>query len=79
MLFRSAAIGIRISRWVSWHGISINLDPDLADFDAIVPCGVCDGGVTSIARLGISANMDELDAVLKTQFDRFFPTPAAGS
>jgi len=78
-LDKIAAIGIRISRWVSWHGISINLDPDLAAFDAIVPCGVSDGGVTSFARLGISATMDELDAVLKAQFDRFFPTPAAGS
>ena len=71
-LDKIAAIGIRISRWVSWHGISINLDPDLAAFDAIVPCGVSDGGVTSFANLGVSASMYELDAVLKTQFERFF-------
>ena len=76
-LDKIAAIGIRISRWVSWHGISINVDPDLAAFDAIVPCGVSDGGVTSFTNLGISASMDELDAVLKAQFDRFFPLPAS--
>ena len=70
-----AAIGIRISRWVSWHGIAINLDPDLAAFDAIVPCGVHDGGVTSFADLGVSASMDDLDHVLKTQFPVFFPNP----
>ena len=74
-LDKIAAIGIRISRWVSWHGISINLDPDLAAFDAIVPCGVSDGGVTSFANLGVSASMYELDAVLKTQFERFFSAP----
>ena len=76
-LDKIAAIGIRISQWVSWHGVSINLDPDLAAFDAIVPCGVSDGGVTSFANLGISASMYELDAVLKAQYDRSFP-PATG-
>ena len=74
-LDKIAAIGIRISRWVSWHGISINLDPDLTAFDAIVPCGVRDSGVTSFANLGVSASMYELDAVLKTQFERFFSAP----
>lgn len=74
-LDKIAAIGIRISRWVSLHGFSINLDPDLAAFDAIVPCGVSDGGVTSFANLGVSASMCELDAVLKAQYSRFFPPP----
>ena len=74
-LDKIAAVGIRISRWVSWHGIAINLNPDLAAFDAIVPCGVHDGGVTSFADLGVSANMDNLDHVLKVQFPMFFPNP----
>jgi lipoyl(octanoyl) transferase len=74
-LDKIAAIGIRISRWVSWHGIAINLNPDLAAFDAIVPCGVHDGGVTSFADLGVSASMDDLDHVLKAQFRVFFPNP----
>jgi lipoyl(octanoyl) transferase len=71
-LDKIAAIGIRISRWVSWHGIAINLNPDLAAFDAIVPCGVLDGGVTSFADLGVNASMDDLDHVLKAQFPVFF-------
>ena len=68
-----AAIGIRISRWVSWHGLAINLDPDLTAFDAIVPCGVNDGGVTSLARLGVNTSMSALDASLKRHFETFFP------
>ena len=72
-LDKIAAIGVRISRWVSWHGIAINNNPNLAAFEAIVPCGVNDGGVTSLAALGVSASMDELDAMLKRHFDRHFP------
>jgi lipoyl(octanoyl) transferase len=68
-----AAIGVRISRWISWHGIAINNYPDLTAFQAIVPCGVSDGGVTSLAALGVSVNMNELDDMLQTQFDRHFP------
>jgi lipoyl(octanoyl) transferase len=64
---------VRISRWVSWHGIAINNNPNLAAFEAIVPCGVNDGGVTSLAALGVSASMDELDAMLQRHFDRHFP------
>ena len=74
-LDKIAAVGIRISHWVSWHGIAINLNPDLAAFDAIVPCGVHDGGVTSFADLGVSASMDDLDHVLKAQFPVSFPNP----
>ena len=73
-LEKIAAIGIRISQWVSWHGIAINLDPDLAAFDAIVPCGVIDGGVTSLSKLGVLAKMNDLDKVLKDQFFVFFPS-----
>ena len=68
-----AAIGVRISRWISWHGIAINNYPDLEAFQAIVPCGVSDGGVTSLAALGVSVSMNELDDMLQTQFDRHFP------
>ena len=73
-LDKIAAIGIRISRWVSWHGLAINLDPNLAAYDAIVPCGVYDGGVTSLAKLGVTASMDDLDRVLQDEFPAFFPT-----
>lgn len=72
-LDKIAAIGIRISRWVSWHGVSINLNPDLSAYDAIVPCGVTDGGVTSLHALGVTARMDDLDAALKRHFIAFFP------
>ena len=68
-----AAIGVRISRWVTWHGVAINLDPDLAAFDTIIPCGVRDGGVTSLAKLGVKLDMDQLDAVLESQFAAHFP------
>lgn len=73
-LDKIAAIGIRISRWVSWHGIAINLNPDLAAYDAIVPCGVTESGVTSFTKLGVSASMDDLDYALKEQFPAFFPS-----
>ena len=67
-----AAIGIRISRWVSWHGLAINLDPDLAAFDAIVPCGVRDGGVTSLSALGVDLSMAQLDNLLQARFHSYF-------
>ena len=72
-LDKIAAIGVRISRWVTWHGVAVNLDPDLAGFDAIVPCGVRDGGVTSLRQLGIEADMDTLDNALRAAFDTAFP------
>jgi lipoyl(octanoyl) transferase len=71
-----AAIGVRISRWVSWHGVAINLDPDLSAFDAIVPCGVTDGGVTSLRQLGVDVDMAMLDAALRDSFATHFPDPA---
>ena len=67
-----AAIGIRISRWVSWHGLAINLDPDLSAFNAIVPCGVRDGGVTSLAALGVDLSMAQLDGLLQARFSEYF-------
>ena len=72
-LDKIASIGIRISRWVTWHGIAINLNPNLAAYDAIVPCGVNDGGVTSFSKLGVLASMDDLDQALQEQFPKFFP------
>jgi lipoyl(octanoyl) transferase len=67
-----AAIGIRVRRWVSFHGVSVNADPDLARFDGIVPCGIRDQGVTSLAALGNTADMAGLDAALLDAFPRHF-------
>ncbi len=67
-----AAIGIRLKRWVSLHGISLNVDPDLSHFDGIVPCGVADHGVTSLADLGLPVNLADVDAVLKASFAELF-------
>jgi lipoyl(octanoyl) transferase len=64
-----AAIGIRLRRWVSFHGISINVEPDLEHFDGIVPCGITDYGVTSLVDLGLPVTMDDLDVALRQCFD----------
>ncbi|MCZ6861504.1 MAG: lipoyl(octanoyl) transferase LipB [Alphaproteobacteria bacterium] len=65
-----AAIGVRVRRWVSYHGLAINLDPDLSHFDGIVPCGIASGnyGVTSLADLNIPVTMAELDAAIKAAY-----------
>jgi lipoyl(octanoyl) transferase len=67
-----AAIGVRLKKWVSFHGISINVNPDLSHFGGIVPCGITEHGVTSLADLGKDVGMDELDAALKSNFQRLF-------
>lgn len=67
-----AAIGIRLHKWVSFHGISINVNPDLEHFSGIVPCGIEEHGVTSFADLGVKVTMDELDAVLEGEFQKIF-------
>jgi lipoyl(octanoyl) transferase len=73
-----AAIGIRVRHWVSFHGISINLAPDLSHFDGIVPCGVHEHGVTSLRSLGLNVSMAELDAALRRGFETVFgPTVTA--
>lgn len=72
-----AAIGVRVRRWVSFHGLAINVDPDLAHFTGIVPCGIAEYPVTSLARLGNPAGMAELDAALRDAFPRFLETLAA--
>src|SRR3984957_16927176 len=59
------AIGVRVSRWVSWHGVALNVDPDLSHFSGIVPCGVHEHGVTSLAALGIPATMHDADVALR--------------
>jgi len=64
------AIGIRIRKWVTFHGICLNVAPDLSHYHGIVPCGIREYGVTSLARLGVNASMETVDAVLKAQFDR---------
>jgi len=64
-----AAIGVRVRRWVTFHGLAINVAPDLEHFSGIVPCGVQDHGVTSLKDLGIDASMDNVDAVLRRTFD----------
>lgn len=74
-----AAIGVKLRRWVSFHGIALNVAPDLSHFAGIVPCGVTDAGVTSLAALGVAASMDRADAMLKDAFEAVFgpTTPAA--
>lgn len=67
-----AAIGIRVRRWVSFHGISLNVEPDLSHFDGIVPCGVSRHGVTSLVDLGLPVTMDDADAALRASFERVF-------
>jgi len=70
-----AAIGVRLRKWVSFHGISINHDPDLSHFDGIVPCGITGHGVTSLVDLGLPVTMDDLDLALRRSFDAAFPEP----
>lgn len=67
-----AAIGIRLRKWVSFHGISINVEPDLSHFDGIVPCGVAGHGVTSLYDLGITATMEDVDLALQQEFRKLF-------
>ncbi len=67
-----AAIGLRLRRWISQHGLAINVDPDLTHFDGIVPCGVREHGVTSLADLGCAARFDEVDRVLRETFEAMF-------
>lgn len=69
-----AAIGIRLRKWISFHGISINVEPDLAHFDGIVPCGISDHGVTSLVDLGLPLTMDDVDIALQRSFAEIFGT-----
>ena len=75
-----AAIGLRLRKWVSFHGISINVEPELGHFDGIVPCGITGHGVTSLVDLGLPVTLADVDLALKTAFARVFgdaPAPLA--
>ena len=67
-----AAIGVKLRRWVSFHGLSINVEPDLSHFSGIVPCGIREHGVTSLVDLGLPVTMADLDAALLVEFPRHF-------
>ncbi|HEY4200037.1 MAG TPA: lipoyl(octanoyl) transferase LipB [Devosiaceae bacterium] len=67
-----AAIGVRVSKWVTFHGISLNVSPDLGHYDGIVPCGITDQGVTSFEDLGQLASMPEVDSALRSAFEQHF-------
>ena len=69
-----AALGVRVRRWVSYHGVALNVAPDLSHFSGIVPCGIAQShyGVTSLADLGRSLSMAEADAALRAAFERRF-------
>jgi lipoyl(octanoyl) transferase len=69
-----AAIGVRVRRWVTFHGVSLNVDPDLTHFSGIIPCGIAEVhyGVTSLADLGRRATMAKADAALRTAFEAVF-------
>lgn len=74
------AIGVRIKQWVTYHGIALNVEPDLSHFDGIVPCGITEHGVTSLTDLGLPVTMDDVDVVIKQTFDEIFglaPEPMA--
>ena len=67
-----AAIGVRLRKWITLHGLSINLDPDLSHFQGIVPCGIREHGVTSLVDLGLPVSMHDLDNALKKSFSEVF-------
>lgn len=71
-----AAIGIRLRKWVSFHGISVNVEPDLEHFSGIVPCGIRAHGVTSLVDLGLPVTMEDLDLALRRSFDQVMGGPS---
>ncbi|MDP4022775.1 lipoyl(octanoyl) transferase LipB [Methylobacterium sp. NEAU 140] len=73
-----AAIGIRVRRWVSFHGISLNVEPDLSHFSGIVPCGVREHGVTSLVDLGLPVSLAEVDMQLRAAFEPIFGATVIG-
>ena len=70
-----AAIGIKMRKWVSFHGLSINVEPDLEHFSGIVPCGIAEHGVTSLVDLGLPVTMGDVDVALKRTFPEIFACP----
>jgi lipoyl(octanoyl) transferase len=71
-----AAIGVRVRRWVTYHGVALNVAPDLDHYRGIVPCGIAEHGVTSLGALGISATMAEVDTALRGTFAEVFEAPS---
>ena len=67
-----SAIGVRVRRWVTFHGVSLNVAPDLGHYQGIVACGIREHGVTSLAALGVEATMADVDRALRRQFDAVF-------
>tara|TARA_B100000427_G_scaffold270880_1_gene237639 strand:+ start:704 stop:1396 length:693 start_codon:yes stop_codon:yes gene_type:complete len=67
-----AAIGVRLRKWVTFHGVALNIEPDLSHFDGIVPCGIAEHGVTSLVDLGVTASTPEVDVVLRQTFEDVF-------
>jgi lipoyl(octanoyl) transferase len=67
-----AAIGVRVRRWVTYHGVALNVDPELDHYRGIVPCGIAEYGVTSLAALGVGATMAEVDTALRATFAEIF-------
>ena len=74
-----AAIGVKLRRWISFHGVSLNVEPELVHFSGIVPCGQTERGVTSLVDLGLAASMDEADAALMASFREVFGAVEAAS
>jgi lipoyl(octanoyl) transferase len=72
------ALGVRVRRWVTLHGFALNIAPDLSHYSAIIPCGIAEYGVTSLAKLGKQIAMNEVDAALKRQFHRFISALDSG-
>lgn len=73
-----AAIGVRVRRWVTYHGVSLNVEPDLGHFSGIVPCGIADHGVTSLVDLGITATIDDVAYAMRKSFQDVFGLQAPG-
>jgi lipoyl(octanoyl) transferase len=73
-----AAIGVRVRRWITFHGFALNVGPDLSHFEGIVPCGLAGYGVTSLQALGIRASLDDVDAALKRTFPSIFTLSSHG-
>jgi len=67
-----AAVGVRVTRWVSWHGVALNVEPDLGHFTGIVPCGIAEHGVTSLQALGLPVTMADADVALRAAWNEVF-------
>lgn len=67
-----AALGIRIRKWVTFHGVALNINPDLSHYAGIIPCGISGYGITSLHALGVKANMEEVDIILEKKFRKIF-------